>query len=326
MAEAEDILTGKPAPKLKLNKKVQVVLVCLFFSIICWFLIALSKEYVAHIKFKLRYEEVPVNHVIVNTLPATMKLAVKTSGFRVLSYRFDINSEPVIIDVNSKLPAVDQVPNEVALPARALAGDFSPHLGDEFQILSYAPDTIFFSFRKKSEKRVPVHLVSDIRFSKQFDNVSTAVITPDSVTVSGPAEQMKALKYVETEPLKITNAKETVHKKVSLAIDKGLIADVKEIEVLIKVDKFVEGTVVVPLRTAHVKERFTMKLSQPNVKVNFLVARADKNQTSASLFDAVVEPDTKDKGRAKVNLIKKPQYIHSVTLDPEYVEYTLVRK
>src|SRR4051812_48215715 len=131
MAEPDEILPIKAAPKLKLNKKVQVMLVCFFFSMLCWFLIALSKDYVAHVKFKLTYEDVPVNHVIVNNLPQTITMAVKTSGFRILSYRVSRSYQPVIIDVNSKLPSTNQVPDNVALPARALAGDFIPLLGDE---------------------------------------------------------------------------------------------------------------------------------------------------------------------------------------------------
>jgi hypothetical protein len=148
MAEPDNLLPGKPAPKLKLNKKVQVILICLLFSALCWCLITLSKEYVAHITFKLSFDDVPVNYVITNDLPETMKLAVKTSGFRILAIRLGKTYKPVSIDVAAKLPANSHIPNNVALPSKALAGDFTPLLGDEFTILSYSPDTIFFSFEK----------------------------------------------------------------------------------------------------------------------------------------------------------------------------------
>src|SRR5207249_1219707 len=118
------------------------------FSALCWFLIALSKDYVAHVTFKLQYVDVPVDYVIANDVAETMKLAVKTSGFRILAIRLSKTFNPVIVDVASKLPSGKHIPNNVALPSRALSGDFTPLLGEDFTILSYSPDTIFFSFSK----------------------------------------------------------------------------------------------------------------------------------------------------------------------------------
>lgn len=145
--EPEPILPNTPAPKLKLNKKVQVMLICFLFATVFWFLIALSKEYVAHVKFKLSYERVPMTHLVTNELPETIKLAVKTTGFRILSYRTSRSYEPVSVDVSSKISISKEIPDNLALPSHALEADFTSLLGDEFRILSYSPDTIFFSFR-----------------------------------------------------------------------------------------------------------------------------------------------------------------------------------
>ena len=153
--EPEPILPQKPVPKLKLNKKVQVVLICFFFATLFWFLIVLSKEYVSHVTISVHYERVPMTHVVVNELPKTIKLAVKTTGFRILSYLASRPYEPVNIDVASKLPANMEVPPNLALPTRSMAADFTMLLGDEYQILGYQPDTIFFSFRSILEKSRP---------------------------------------------------------------------------------------------------------------------------------------------------------------------------
>ena len=149
MAGPDSLFTGILVLKVFVYKILQVILICLFFSSLCWVLIALSKDYVAHITFKLKYEDVPVDYQITNDLPETMKLTLKTSGFRILSARLSKTYNPVVIDVSTKLPANSHIPDNVALPAKALAGDFTPLLGDEFTILSYSPDTIFFAFSKQ---------------------------------------------------------------------------------------------------------------------------------------------------------------------------------
>jgi hypothetical protein len=152
MAEPDSLLGNKPAPKLKLNKKVQVVIACFFFSVLCWLLIAMSKEYTAHIRFKLSYVNVPENYIIANELPGTVKLTIKTTGFKILSTRINKTFTPVDIDVLSKLPSIDHIPSHVSLPVRALAGDFAPFMGDDFTVVSYSPDTILFSFAKTEAK------------------------------------------------------------------------------------------------------------------------------------------------------------------------------
>jgi hypothetical protein len=152
MAEPDSLLTGKPVPKLKLNKKVQVVIACFFFSTLCWFLIAMSKEYVAHVTFKLNYIDIPENYTIASELPETVKLTIKSTGFHILSTRVSKSFKSIDVDVLSKLPSSIHVPPHVALPTKALSGDFSPYLGDEFTVLSYSPDTILFSFAKADEK------------------------------------------------------------------------------------------------------------------------------------------------------------------------------
>jgi hypothetical protein len=151
MEEPDSLLTGKAAPKLKLNKKVQVIIACFIFSTLCWFLIAMSKEYVAHVKFRLNYVNLPEGYSVASELPETIKLTIKTSGFRILSTQVSKTFTPLNVDVVSKLPSTSHVPPHVALPTRALSGDFVPFLGDEFTILSYAPDTILFSFAKTSD-------------------------------------------------------------------------------------------------------------------------------------------------------------------------------
>src|SRR5689334_18490857 len=86
-------------PKLKFNKRVQVILVCLFVSIVFWFLIAMSKTYTDKFIFPVQYINFPDQRIVVNDLPKTITLMVKTSGFRILSYRFTKTQEPVTIDV-----------------------------------------------------------------------------------------------------------------------------------------------------------------------------------------------------------------------------------
>src|SRR5205085_10085966 len=92
-----------PAEKLKLNKRLSAILVCFFIALIFWFLIALSKDYQASFSFPINYNNLPGQKVVVNNLPSTVRLNVKASGFRILSYKFTEKKSPVEIDVDARI-------------------------------------------------------------------------------------------------------------------------------------------------------------------------------------------------------------------------------
>src|SRR6188508_3084070 len=89
--------------KLKLNRKISVISLCLFVSIIFWFLIALSKNYPARLRFPLKYINIPELKLVTNDLPRAIDVSVKTTGFKILSYQFGNKTDSVEFDVGSKL-------------------------------------------------------------------------------------------------------------------------------------------------------------------------------------------------------------------------------
>ena len=59
-------------PKLKFNKRVQVILVCFFVSVVFWFLIAMSKTYTDRFIFPVQYTNFPDQRIVVNDLPKSV--------------------------------------------------------------------------------------------------------------------------------------------------------------------------------------------------------------------------------------------------------------
>src|SRR6188768_1769313 len=140
-------------PKLKFNKRVQVILICFFVSLIFWFLIAMSKTYTDKFIFPVNYINFPDQRIVVNDLPKSITLMIKTSGFRILAYRFTSTKEPVVIDVAASLKGnLDPKNDLIAVPSASLSDDFVQQLGNDYSITGFAPDSILFTFSNKASK------------------------------------------------------------------------------------------------------------------------------------------------------------------------------
>lgn len=314
-------------PKLKFNKRVQVILICFFVSVVFWFLIAMSKTYTDKFTIPVRYINFPDQRLVVNELPDKLVLSVKTTGFRILSYRFSKTQEPVVIDVKASLTGnLDNKNDLVAVPSKSFTEDFSEQLGSDYSITGFSPDSILFSFSNMQRKRVPVILQSEITLEKQFDTTGRPLLDPDSVTVSGPAAAIGNLNAIKTVPLQLSNVKNVVRAKVSLIKDHLVTSDKEEITVLIPVEKFTEGSVEVPVHSINVAPGYALKTYPDKVKVRYRVSLSKYNDVRPEMFDAVVDasglPDEKTT-QLKVKLETVPAFIRSVSVEPERTDYIL---
>jgi YbbR domain-containing protein len=314
-------------PKLKFNKRIQVILICFFVSVVFWFLIAMSKTYTDKFIFPVQYINFPDQRIVVNDLPKTITLMVKTSGFRILAYRFTSTKEPVVIDVASSLKGnIDPKNDMIAVPSKSLSDDFVSQLGSDYSITGFAPDSILFTFSNKASKRVPVILQSQITMSKQHDTTGTILLDPDSVTLTGPGAVISGINFVKTELLQLTDLKSSVRQKVGLEKTHLVTTSVDHITVLIPVEKFTEGSMEIPVHAINVQSGFTLKTFPDKVKVLYRVSLSKYNEVRPEMFDAVVDasglPDEHTR-QLKVKLETIPYFIRTVTIEPEKTDYIL---
>ncbi|MEO8087338.1 MAG: CdaR family protein [Bacteroidota bacterium] len=314
-------------PKLKFNKRLQVILICLFVSIVFWFLIAMSKTYTDRFIFPVKYINFPGQRIVVNDLPKTIALSVKTTGFKILSYRFSKEQEPVIIDVAAALRGnLNPINDVLAVPSKSFTDDFTRQLGIDYTITGFAPDSILFSFSNKISKRVPVILQSQIVMEKQYDSTGHSLIQPDSVTVSGPAASIANVDYIKTSLLQMSNVKASITSKLDLMKEHLVTTDANQVTVTIPVEKFTEGTCEVPVHSINVQRGYILKTFPDKVKVQYRVSLSKYNEVRPEMFDAVVDasglPDDKTK-QLKVRLETTPYFVRSVTIEPARTDYIM---
>lgn len=279
------------------------------------------------IRFPVVFKNIPGRKVVVNELPGSITLNVRTSGFKILSFHFMKEKIPVEIDITSRLGGLQEQQSDVLIiPSKTFSEDFNNQLGGNILIVNFLPDSIVFNFSNKITRRVPVRLNMTMSFEKQFDSIGRLRIIPDSIDITGPGSIVAKTLYISSEHFDLIKVREPVAKKIKLFADKMLTLSDTVVDLKIPVEKFTEETIEVPVTPVDVPKGFLMKTFPDKITVRYLVALSRYNSVTPGSFEAVVDGTKADEmkgNKMNVRLVKIPSFIKSVTIDPERIDYIL---
>lgn len=311
------------------KRSLYIFLICFLLAGVIWLLIALSKTYTTVVDFPVEYVNVPRDKVIINKLPKTVSLELSSHGFGLLSYKLFANDEPLKIDVSKyQIEEIGEF-NRSMIESKNLFDDITDQLGNHITVHRFIPELIAIDFSKKVSKMVPVVLDSDIKFKTQYKLDGEIEIYPKAVTVTGPKMIIDTLSFVRTQKMKHRNLKRGISKSVGFNIETH-IKDIhfsSNVIVKIPVDKFTEGSIMVPLGVLNEPEGYRVKTFPDSVLVKYDVGLNSFNKVGRDMFKAVVEmPDTAeiaDYDKLQVKLLLTPEFVQNSRVDPGKVEFIM---
>jgi hypothetical protein len=172
--EPEFIEFIRNARKRKVEKfrhQLSIFLVCLVISIFLWILVHLSKEYFYTTEYRLNYTQLPWNMKMVGCSDSTLNLTIRLQGYEFFSEQF-FRRKRRECDVSLRAMKTKSGEDMVYgyLLTRGIARNIAEQTSYPMEIFSTSPDTIYFTFEKKSVKRMApskttalpvIHNVSD---------------------------------------------------------------------------------------------------------------------------------------------------------------------
>jgi hypothetical protein len=141
-----------------INRDIAVFAFFLFLSFIFWYLNSLGKEVEAGINYKVKYTNLPKDRVIIENLPADLKLFLKGPGYSILKLKISGRKAPVIIDiskVNYKKSPGGKTQNYYIVTS-GLTKSLNVQMRYGCEITSIKPDTLFFTLEKPIAKSFTV--------------------------------------------------------------------------------------------------------------------------------------------------------------------------
>jgi hypothetical protein len=308
-------------------------MIFLFFvvlSTIFWLLNQLEEEYETKISVPVRYSNFPSDKILVNDLPEYFDLTVKAHGFKLLEYKISNKFLPYSINVNSLTLRIHSESDYVKLYAltRLIKDDVEKKLSSELKIISISPDTLYFNFAERIFKKVPVVSQLNAVPATQYMIQDKIIFNPDSITISGANPIIDTIYQVYTEKRDLLDLDSEYNKEIRLQKIKNVDFSEDEIDVLIKVEKFTEGTQNIKLNVINVPDSVVLRTFPNRISVNYFVALSNYDKVLPQLFEAVVDYNKIESQTNKldVQIVNQPDYIKSLRYSPRSVEYIIEKK
>lgn len=313
----------------RLNRRSVAFLLSLLLSGLFWLLISLSKEYVDEVQIPVQYNGIPDDVLVANEPELVVTAEVRGFGFDLMWNWLKIESLKLPIDASpSNLPTLNGNGSEWHYFVTNSKNNRNMETGDDqVQILNVSPDTIFFLFKPKYMKLVPVRLDADISFQKQFGMDGTVVIEPDSVMITGPREVVDTIRFILTDKQTFTDLDESVTAEVGLIGTRELSNisfDKTSVRVEVNVVEYTEGTVSVPV-SVNSDGRNSVQIFPQEVELKYLVPLPDFDKIQPAQFEVSVtlDDEAKHNSRLIVAVDRFPANVKQVRVNPPQVEFII---
>ena len=306
------------------RKRFLVLMACIVLAITGWLFLALSNKYVYTAKTVLQYKNFPQKKAFHPLQSDTVDLLVEGTGWQLLFARLRVS--PPSININ-----LEKLNNRNYILFSEQLYGVNQQLETSQKIISVRPDTLYFDFSKRTVKKVPVKLIANLTFAKQFGISGDIEFSPDYVTVSGPQAELEKITEWKTDSLKLDNIQGATVVRVPMRpnVLKNVNIFPSTIEVKLPVDEFTEKTLELPLKILNNKEYYNVRLFPRKVKVTFLVALSSFTQLNEDFFEATVDLEEwklKKHSQLSVKIIRFPDYCKLVRVFPEKIDFIIEKQ
>ncbi|MEN9445218.1 MAG: hypothetical protein RIS47_2109 [Bacteroidota bacterium] len=299
-------------------------------SSILWFLSTLSQKYTDTVAFPVRYKNLPDKLALNNQLPTEIDLQIEALGYSLLYYKLTPNLEALTIDYQ-QCPLVRTSKTDslsLYVLTNFLNDKISEQLGSLIQLSKIKPDTLYFSFTKSVNKKVPIRLSYDMKLKMPYRVKPFPSIIPDSVYISGSKDVIANINELYTEKLTFTKDNFTTQ-TINLIIPENVQCAQFAVELRNPIEKFTENDISIPLSIINCPNNIQLTPFPAYIRIRYFVGIADYNKISMNDFAAHLDYHdikTSMHNRIRVHIDKTPQIVDVQEITPRKVEYILVNK
>ena len=304
------------------------LLVFLVFFVIVffyWYLVSMGEEHETKFTFDIVLKHLP-SDVIVTEIPAEkLTIVVRDKGEKILGYRTRRTFRQLTVDCRNYKPAN----GHVIITGSSLEELLGGILSSTARIQSVSPDTIQYFLAPSVGRRLPIHLTGRVTADASHV-IGSQTLVPDSVTVHAPHAVLDTMKCIYTEPIALNNLSDSVSADVAFVIpQRGMLIEPRSAQLNIQVTPFVEKSFELPVQGWLMPRDAVVKTFPSKASVTFQVSLEQFYSITPEQFMlAVSYPDLNadDGGKARLQLIQKPEGIRSITISPAEVDYVIEAK
>lgn len=298
--------------------------IALTFAVLFWLLIKLSKEYKTVVSFPIEYVKLPQDKIIQQEPLKKLDIQIKATGFRLIGLR--ILNRKITLDA-TKLKRKSRTNYYFLLQNQLL--EIQEQITKNYVLDYFVQDSVFLNLGTLTTKKVPIKGDFDISYKLGYHLMEEIIITPDSVLVSGPKEQIDTLSYMYLEKLTLNDVSKSIASTLTIKeVASTINFSVKKALVFGEIDRFTEGIIEVPFEIINAPDSIAINTFPTSLRVVFQSGLTNFNKVNTSSFKVVcdyMQSSNNNLNYLIPKVIMKPGFVSSVKLVPNKVEFLIQR-
>ena len=302
--------------------KINKFFLFLIVSFLILLLSKLSKDYTKVVSFDIEVANLPEEQVIIKDSTHHLDILIKTYGFKLM--RYYLSNPKITIDVEN----TQNINKSYLWTSLSNGGDIKAQFLDNVIVEDIKPDTISFKYDVNYVKKVPIVLLSDVKFAPGYNLKEDYELQPDSVRLIGPRVIVDEIKEIKTDTLILSDVKTDIVQTLDLVLPEQIetiAMSSKLVRIDGDVDKFTEGVLQVPVSIKNTPQGISVNYFPKKVSVVYNTALS--NYSSVEAADFKVECDfnelTDQSSFLVPKLINKPEIVRSVKINQTKIEIIL---
>jgi YbbR domain-containing protein len=303
------------------KRKLSIFFTCFILAVVAWLFFSLSNKYEYEVKTVVNFKNLPANKAFNPLQSDTVLLKIQGTGWQLLFTRLRIYPRDVRVD----LKALEKR-NFVTFNEQM--NSINSYYSSVQKIISVQPDTLYFDFTTRKVKKVPIKLLSDLSFIKQFGQSKKTILKPGYVTLTGPQKELDKIEFWITDTLKRKSVESTISEKVNLVKSKEANISIypTATEAKIMIEEFTEMDLTVPIRVINNKEYFNVKLVPDKVTITIMVSLTDFANVKVEDFEAIADLNLWKNDKANmlpVQIVKRRSFSRVRKIEPLQVNFII---
>ena len=305
-------------------KQFSSMMIFVVIAALFWLLIKLSSNYTVTEPLTINIKDTPADLVLTNGTQK-IKVTLSTSGFELLNYYFKPSSKRKVDISLEEVPLHKDSESTYSFSSSYAKEKIANFLTLEPSEISFDENRITLNMEQLDSIRVKVIPNADLTYEKQYNRIGKMQLTPDSVTIYGPKNEIAEIDNIYTENFTFRNINQNIDINIPLKLEGMLNSDHKDINVKISVEKYTEAVANVPIIN---NSKESLRLFPDKVKIKYIVSLTDYNIIKENSFK--VNIDTADinpeNNYLPIYLTDYPNNTRILSIEPKEVEYIIIEQ
>ncbi|MFQ3598707.1 MAG: hypothetical protein SNJ55_08750 [Chloroherpetonaceae bacterium] len=173
-------------------RRVPAIVGSLFFALLIWFFVAMTKRYTAAVSLPLVIKTEGATRTVKGEYPLRIQVKLESEGWKILSLY--LGQTEWAIDLSNEVQK-----DVLEIETLAKASQYIKPLPEGMKVLEVEPEVLELELDEKITKRVPIRLPTPPTAQSGFVVRPNVQIQPESLTVSGARSVLEQITVWKTE-------------------------------------------------------------------------------------------------------------------------------